>query len=35
MANPMFKGVKDEDPESFIRHYKRTYLSMESRTTEN
>ena len=32
---PIFKGVKDEDPESFLKNYKRICISMGSRTTEN
>ena len=32
MTIPVFKGVKDEDPESFLRNYKRT---CKSGTTEN
>ena len=35
MTIPIFKGVKDEDPESFLRNYKRTCISTGSRTMNN
>ena len=35
MTIPIFKGVKDEDPESFFRNYKRACISTGSRLTEN
>ena len=35
MTIPIFKGVKDEDPKSFLRDYKRACISTGSRTTEN
>jgi hypothetical protein len=35
MMIPIFKGMKDEDPESFLRNYKKACISTGSRTTEN
>ena len=35
MTIPIFKGVKDEDPESFLKKYKRTCISTRSRTMKN
>lgn len=32
---PVFKGVKNEDPESFLRNYKNTCISTWSRIIEN
>ena len=35
MTIPIFKEVKDEDPKSFLRNYKRECISTGSRTTKN
>ena len=31
----IFKGVKDEDPGSFLRNYKNACISTGTKTTEN
>lgn len=35
MTISIFKGVKDEDPELFLRNYKITCISTGSRTMNN
>ena len=35
MTIPMFKGVKDEDSELFLKNYKKTCISTWSTTTLN
>lgn len=35
MTIPVFKGVKDEDPEIILRNYKKTCISTGRRIIEN
>ena len=35
MMIPMFKGVNDEDPESFLKNYKKTCIRIGSRIMKN
>ncbi|BBN11547.1 hypothetical protein Mp_5g12840 [Marchantia polymorpha subsp. ruderalis] len=35
MSIPVFAGTKEEDPESFLKSYKRACISTGSRTSEN
>lgn len=35
MSILVFKRIKDKDPKLFIRYYKKMYISIESKATDN